>query len=512
MHAIPAGFSRAWAMSIALVLLTWAAIVALLFPSAASMVQIWDSSETYAHGYVILPLALWLIWRKRHEALATPTAPDVKAIPVVAMLCLVWVASRVAGIQVGEHFALVSLLIAALWMLLGWRLFWVLFFPFSYLLFMVPSGAELTEPLINFTADFTVFVLRLLGFPVYREGTYFSIPSGDWSVVEACSGLRYFLSSLVLGSLYAYLTYKTWWKRLAFGIASIVVPILANGFRAVIIVLIGHYSGMTLAVGIDHLIYGWVWFGIVMLFLFWVGNFWREDRIDGQRAETAATPASPVVLPRPAWFMALLLVSLVAAFPTYERQISSRPPVPSPLEHVTVPTGWQPTDKPVTQWKPRWQGPDDERTLHLMNGDKAVMVYIGWYGTQRQDRELISSQNVLAPEKDDPWRKTMESGKTVALAANTHLAIKEALVDSPIHGQRLLVWHWNRIAGHNSTGSVDGKLAIAWRKLTGRSDAGTVIILATPYMEKPSEAEPILTEAARELLPKLYPTLDEDMK
>ncbi|HRH80774.1 MAG TPA: exosortase A [Thiobacillaceae bacterium] len=504
--------TRAWWMALALLGATWAAIVALLYPSAASMVSIWDRSETYTHGYVILPIALWLVWRKRASVLALPAAGDFRALLLVAAIGMAWLAARVAGIQVGEHYTLVALLMTSVWALLGWGLVSALFFPIAYLLFMVPSGEGLTAPLIDFTADFTVFSLRALGFPVYREGTFFSIPSGDWSVVEACSGVRYFLSSLVLGWLYAYLTYRTWWKRLAFGLAAVIVPIFANGFRAVLIVLIAHYSDMTLALGVDHFIYGWVWFGIVMLALFWFGNHWREDHLVTETPASPETPHGRIATPRPAWRMALVVVTLVAVFPWYERHLSNRPPSPSPLAGLAPASGWQAMELPFTGWTPRWIGMDDQRALFLGKDVRSVMLYVAWYGTQRQGSELINSQNVLVPEKHDLWRKTAESGRTVGLPEGDSLPVREALVDSGPLGQRLLVWYWNRIEGQTTTSGIRAKLWLAWRKLSGQSDAGAVVIVAAPYGDKPAEAEPALLRAASELTAGLHRTLDEGMR
>ena len=151
----------------------------------------------------------------------------------------------------------------------------------------MPFGEALIPPLIDFTADFTVTALQLTGIPVYREGSFFTIPSGNWSVVEACSGLRYLIASFTLGALYAYLTYRSLKRRLIFIALSVIVPIIANGVRAYLIVMTGHLSDMSLAVGIDHLIYGWVFFGLVMLLLFWAGSFWRED---GRISQSALNP------------------------------------------------------------------------------------------------------------------------------------------------------------------------------------------------------------------------------
>src|SRR5690606_22417596 len=87
----------------------------------------------------------------------------------------------------------------------------------------------------------------------------------------------YLIASITLGALYAYLTYRSWKRRLLFVIAAMIVPVFANGGRAYMIVMIAHLSDMKLALGVDHYIYGWVFFGLVMLLLFWIGSFWRED-------------------------------------------------------------------------------------------------------------------------------------------------------------------------------------------------------------------------------------------
>ena len=69
-------------------------------------------------------------------------------------------------------------------------------------------------------------------------------------------------------------------------LASIAVPIIANWVRAYAIVMLGHLSNMRLAVGVDHLIYGWLFFGLVMALLFWLGSLWHE-------------PAAPRTMPAP---------------------------------------------------------------------------------------------------------------------------------------------------------------------------------------------------------------------
>lgn len=493
---------RDWWKTLGLIALVWVAIFALLHPTGANMVAIWERSETYAHGYIVLPIALWLVWRKRHLLMSTQAAPDLRLLALAVAAAALWLAARLMSVNVVEQYAFVALLIAATWMLLGTPSAKVMLFPLAYLLLMVPNGDNFMPALMDFTADFTVFTLRLWGLPVYREGTYFSLPTGDWSVVEGCSGIRYIISSVTLGLLYAYLTYRTLWKRIAFSVAAFVVPIFANGMRAVLIVLIAHYSDMKLALGVDHFIYGWVWFGIVMLIMFAVGNIWREDTL----AEEHHAP--PPVAPKRAIVPAGVLLAVVALFPMYESHLSNREPLPSPLARISLPAGWSPTASPVTEWTPGWTGLDDQRTFQLERGGERVMLFLGWYGAQRQGAELVNFDNQLVPQKHPVWRKPTEVGREVEIGGQ-RLDLREARVDSPVNGQRMVVWYWNRIPGQATTSATRIKVALGLRKLRGADDAGAVVILAAPYPDRPETAEAALRRFVADLQPALNPMLDK---
>ncbi|WP_426194744.1 exosortase A [Massilia sp. DWR3-1-1] len=253
------------------------ALFALYATTAQSIVSIWNSSDTFTHGYIILPISIWLIWRRRGNFFAYPPTPCWPAVAGLALLGAGWLAARQADVQVVAQYAFVMMFPVAALALFGVRLARSFTFPLLFLLFAVPFGDVFIDPLINFTADFTVAAIRLTGIPLLRNGTRFEIPTGSWSVVTACSGVRYLISSVTIGCLYAYLTYSSTRKRLICIALAIIVPIIANGLRAYMIVMIGHLSGMELATGVDHLVYGWLFFGLVMFIMFWIGNRWRED-------------------------------------------------------------------------------------------------------------------------------------------------------------------------------------------------------------------------------------------
>ncbi|MGH8853359.1 MAG: exosortase A, partial [Telluria sp.] len=260
------------------------------FGTLQSIVALWDSSETFAHGYVVAPISLWLVWRKRDVLRTVPLEPYWPALVLVALAGLGWLVATFGEVQVLRQYALVAMFPLAVLALCGRRFAGALAFPLLFLLFAVPFGEVFVAPLIDLTADFTVAALQMTGIPVLRNGTTFEIPSGHWSVVEACSGLRYLISSITLGCLYAYLSYRAWWRRALFIGLSIVVPIVANWLRAYMIVMIGHLSNMRLATGVDHVVYGWLFFGVVMFLMFWIGRLWQEDEVEAAPAVADASP------------------------------------------------------------------------------------------------------------------------------------------------------------------------------------------------------------------------------
>ncbi|WP_200259262.1 exosortase A, partial [Halorhodospira neutriphila] len=266
-----------WRWALAALALGLAGLGAAFFPTYRGIVEIWARSETFAHGFLIVPIVAFLVFRLRHRLSPLAPRPSGLALLPLAGLVLAWVLGALVEVESVRHFSAVLMIPALVWLLLGTAVVRELQFPLAYLLFAVPFGAFLVPWLMEYTADFTVAAVQASGVPVYREGLRFQLPSGSWSVVAACSGVRYLIASVALGALYSYLVYRSWRRRLLFMAAAVLVPIVANGVRAYLIVMLGHLSGMELAVGVDHLIYGWLFFGVMIAAMFWVGGWWRED-------------------------------------------------------------------------------------------------------------------------------------------------------------------------------------------------------------------------------------------
>jgi len=474
-------------------------------------IQTWLNNETYTHGFLIFPISLWLVWRERASLAEVYPRPAFRGMIALLLSGIIWQLGHQAGAMVVQQYSVIGMLIASVWMLLGNDVFRRITFPVFFLLLAVPFGEALIPAMMNFTADFTVAALQLTGVPIYREGTFFSLPNGSWSVVEACSGLRYFVSSLTLGVLYAYFSYRNMSRRLIFILASAITPVLANGLRAYMIVMIGNLSDMRLAVGIDHLIYGWIFFGIVMLFLFWIGSMFRENKYSLPVAHKISRPILQPITTCSFIFPLSVVIILTLSPPLYAMHLDKLLNAPADLSFIPPPAGgqWQPDPHPLSNWTPHYLGSRIQFTQNYIKEGKAVSLYAAYYHGQTRGFELISSENKLVTSNDKFWGNVGDAQKTV-LIGNERVPLIEAHLHSP--EMRLLVWQWYWMDNHWIISPYIAKaLEAKSRLLDGRDDAA-VIILATPLQDDASAAENLMRNFLQQMLPQIKLTLSQVAK
>ncbi|WP_198119078.1 exosortase A [Massilia rhizosphaerae] len=493
---------------------TFLIVLALLAPfllylgTVRSIVSVWNSSETFAHGYVILPISLWLVWRRRENFSLYPPKPWPPALLLLAVLGAGWLAAELGEVQVVSQYTFVAMFPVAALALFGPRLAGSLTFPLLFLLFAVPFGEIFVAPLIQFTADFTVWAVRATGIPVLRSGTRFELPTGSWSVVEACSGVRYLISSITLGCLYAYLTYRSAMRRALFIGLSMIVPVIANGLRAYMIVMIGHLSGMELATGVDHIIYGWLFFGLVMFVMFWIGSFWREDIAPHPAAApaAAAVPASAAPAtgtpPRlPAMVAGVLLVCAFWPALALVGERANHNPAPARLADIAVTA---PRTSDFADWKPFYMTPDARFHQAYQVGNLPVSLTVLYYRNQNPEKNLISSVNRLAGY-EDRWHEVDSTARSETVAG-TPLSLHEGILRTP--DGALMVWAFKWVGGHYTGSDAVGKLWQAANKAMLRGDDGAAVMLAVPYDRDKERAR----AALHRFLAEQGPALDQALK
>lgn len=244
-----------------------------LFQNAiASAVHIWTISEIFNHCFLVMPAALYLIYRKRFELFSVEIKPYYPAYAIILSILIVQVFAEIGDIKVLSHIALFTFIPFSIIAFLGLKASKLIAFPLAFMLLAVPFGEEFIPYLQSITADMSVSMLRAAGIPVFRSGLYIDIPAGKFLVAEACSGISFLISSIAFGSLYAYLSFETTRAKIGFLLLSIAIPIFANSVRVFGIISIAHVSEMKYAVGADHLIYGWFFYLVVLILLFTLGE------------------------------------------------------------------------------------------------------------------------------------------------------------------------------------------------------------------------------------------------
>jgi exosortase A len=395
-----------------------------------------------------------------------------------------WLCGQVATVNAVSQLGFVGMLVFAVPCVLGENMARRIVFPLAFLFFAVPIGDFLLPTLMQWTADFTVQALRTTGVPVYREGQQFVIPTGRWSVVEACSGIRYLIASLMVGALYAYLRFRSTWRRMAFIGVSVLIPIVANWLRAYMIVMIGHLSNNELAVGVDHLIYGWLFFGVVMFLMFWAGSRWLEA--DASNVQLARVP---VAEPGQPGATALVLASLViaaAVWPIGLQAIEQRMETSSGVRMQPLPSvgEWRAIDSELTSWTPVINKPSSVVHQTFSDGHSSVGIHIAYFRHQSRAQKLVSSTNILAEATlahGALWAVESKRPATLVAGAQRFEAIETQLIGAQ-GSQALLAESWYWIDGRSTGNQYLAKFYTFLARLRGRDDGAIVIV----YAKEPS--------------------------
>ena len=486
------------------------ALFGLYWHTLASMVAIWWRNDTFAHGFLIFPIALYLLWRRRRVVAALTPRPQPWGLLLLAMLGLGWLLAGVAGVATLEQLAMVAMIPALVLILCGGPVVNGLLFPLAFLFFTVPIGLSLIAPLIDFTADFTVGALRLTGLSVYREGSHFSISSGEWEVEDACSGVRYLIASVILGSLYASLNYRSLWRRLLFMVLAVIVPIIANGLRAYLIVMIAHLSDMQLALGIDHFIYGWVFFGLVMLLLFWAGTFWMERGSGSEILPLISAGDQPSLQRHPLMLIVATTLTAVLAMalgPAGAAHLASRveDAASVTLQAPEGRAGWQEEDSSTLKWRPHYFAADDSILKVYRKGAHRVGLYIAYYPGRRLSSELTNSQNVAIVPAYPVWEQVDQKKIPIRLPQGAARVYETRLV---YQTRRLRLWHWDWIRGRHTSNPYGARLWEAYDAFFRGHAASAGIVIFGADGETVGETE-VLQDFVHDMLPAIERVLDQ---
>lgn len=256
----------------------YACAIILVYSSALRQMVFHDwSREDYSHCYLIPFVVLYLIWEKRAALNEIPSSPSWKGLATFFIgIFLFWL-----GELGGEFFTLYIsfwlIIVGISWIHLGWNKIKTLAFSFIMIIAMFPLPNFLYKKIsLNLQLISTklgVALVQIYGMSAYRDGNVIDLGFTQLQVVEACSGLRYLISLVILSILLAYFFKDSLWKRAIIVISSIPVSIINNSLRIALTAILYEVWGAKVAEGFFHGFSGWLIFLValgIMLIEMWL--------------------------------------------------------------------------------------------------------------------------------------------------------------------------------------------------------------------------------------------------
>jgi exosortase A len=491
---------RRWMVPACCVVVGTLALGALFPIEIAGAWRVWTGSTAFSHCFLVLPLALYLIWDRRERLHDITPRPALWALPALPLLSIAWLFAAILGVLELQQVILVTMVESLLLILLGPLVFRRLLGPFLYLYLLVPTGEFLVPSLQDFTARFVVGALHFAGVPVFSDGILIQIPEGDFMVAEACAGLRFLIASIAFGIFFALVVYRGRGRRLAFIAISLIVPIAANGVRAFGIVYLAHLTNDVTAVEADHVIYGWGFFAAVMAILIAIGLRFS----DHGRAVAHATlpPRSPTKtgMTIVATLLALVAAAVGPAYAAFLEAPGARPGLSDAAAPAVAPP-WQRSEAAAEDWRPILVTPDREFRDAWTADGRDVQRYIALYVTAGRHNNLVRSQNRIADEEH--WGRA-DVGRVHVMVGGADAVMNSATLTAGSH--RLLVWYAYVIDGRVTASALDAKLRQARAILSGQRTASAFLAMATEASSDADRAAATLRDfAAATALPEAAP-------
>ena len=230
-----------------------------------------------------------------------------------------------------------------------------------------------------------------------------------------------------------------------------------------------------MAVGVDHLIYGWVFFGIVMFLLFWLGSFWREDQPAGarRRRRAAGRRAAPRRRPRRLLAMALAVAVCIGIWPLYSAYLAQAERNAAVASVPAIKASWQDSAavRRLDAGVLAAAGASASNSSRTAPARSASTVL--YYRNQDAASRLISSTNhLVVGRQEQPWHSYDAAARSETLGARV-LELREETLTGP--SGRMLVWHWYWIDGVATASDYAGKALQVKQKFLHGSDDGAAV-------------------------------------
>ena len=485
---------------VAIILLT---IMGVFWPTFSYMFGVGSRPDNHTNSAFVIGVFLVLIWSQRADLSILPIHPYAPGLIGAMGVGFVWLIGQLLFTRVLTQFAVLAMVPAVVLTLLGYRWFMATLFPCFVLLFALPLWGPLVPTLVRWTAKFVEMGIQLSGVPIYREGAFFVIPSGNWSIADSCSGIAYLSTCAMLGVLYAWTMYQSMLKRIVFVTGAIIIGIIGNWIRAYLTIIIAHTTDNRLLRD-DHSTFGWILFAIFLFLYFRLGWTWRDKNPQGNIPEQSTLDANQFDLRSREKLSALRVFAVstatlaaLVAWPLLEKLLSvQQRSQPINIATITPQSGWSTAGKPSVEWTPELQNPSRVRVQTFEKAGGYVDVFIGVFRNQTWDSKLVTVSNQLANSDKHDWTLA-DRGTALTELSGQPLEVKTGVLLG--RSSRIFAWHWYWVDGAPTGSDVSAKIHQLLARLRGKDDTAAWVEVYSDASASSDAANKTLQEFMREM-------------
>jgi EpsI family protein len=467
--------SSARALQLAGVVVVIGLLAAIYLTTFMKLAAYWSTNDTYSYGFMVPFISAVLVWLKRDELSAIAIRGGLLPGTLVSAIgLLALMAGRLSGTNLLEELSFVVTVAGLTWLLLGHTFLYALAFPIAYLLAMIPVWDFLTSRLHPYfqlySANVGVGVLRLAGIPVFLDGVLISLPNITLVVAEACSGINYLISVLCIGVPLTMLFIRRWPKRLMVVMGAALIALLSNGLRVAMVSVFAYYEIR----GADGDVHGpfAIFRSLLISGIGFVALFALIGRFADDHGALDRRPAATII--------AIALLTGAVVF-EQTHQVAAIP-LHGPLSTFPDRIGeWQ-AKVAATFASELSVAPFDDAVSknYFDNRGNELNLFIGYYGSQREGRELAgqSLRTILTGRDHASYTRTQPDAHDVS----------DFFLDAPRGTIHLTYWYG--VAGRWVSHHYQEKLLNGFNTVVNRNSSGMVVIVkaAAKPTDSPDQA------------------------
>lgn len=247
----------------------------------------WNDGN-WSHALIVPFISLYFLYQHRERLLSTPVRTGWLGLGPLLIGIFIYalaigptafspgdadrqaaMALRAFGNDTVKGYAMVLALFGLVWLMAGWRILAIAWFPIAYLVFAVKISDRIWESIafklqgiaavasgiaINLFGPIIDLAANVSGNTIHL--THHGEPlNPGLNVAEACSGLRMLMTFIALGVAVAYLAERPWWARLVMVLLTVPIAVFVNVIRVTALGFIYPYD-KELATGDFHLFVG----------------------------------------------------------------------------------------------------------------------------------------------------------------------------------------------------------------------------------------------------------------